>query len=32
MCEEYKEYELEDGTRDWDCYETCSCEIKNQKK
>ena len=25
------EYELQDGSSDWDCYETCSCEIKNQK-
>lgn len=25
------EYELQDGTSDWDCYETCSCDIKNQR-
>ena len=22
------EYELEDGTSDWDCIETCECDIK----
>ena len=24
------EYELQDGTSDWDCHEMCSCDIKNQ--
>ena len=22
------EYELQDGTSDWDCHEMCSCDIK----
>ena len=26
------EFELEDGSSDWECYETYGCEIKNQKK
>ena len=25
------EYELEDGTSDWDCIETCECDIKKSK-
>lgn len=26
------EYELQDGTSCWDCYETCSCKIRNSNK